>query len=93
MAEPGYGSCMGVLVRAACDAREAEEPVHADIEAVDAPSDGGSDDSMAAALERRAKAATRGREDHASMAEYVLGPCNEPMGGVLDSQEEAATIS
>jgi hypothetical protein len=47
---------------------------------------------MAGALERRAKAATFRREDHASMAEYVLGPCNEPMGGVLDSQKEAATI-
>ena len=44
---------------------------------------------MAGGLERRAKAATFRREDHASMAEYVLGPCNEPIGGVLDSQEEA----
>jgi hypothetical protein len=83
---------MGVLVRAACEARAAEEPVHADIEAVDARSDGGSDDSMARALERRAKATTFGRTYHASMAEYVLGPCNVPMGGVLDSQKEAATI-
>ena len=37
--EPGYGSCMGVLVRAACEAREAEEPVHSDIEAMDARGD------------------------------------------------------
>jgi hypothetical protein len=83
---------MGVLVRAACEGREAEKPVHAGIEAVDTRSDGGSDDSMAGALERRAKAATFGSEDHAAMAEYVLGPCNDPMGGVLHRQEEAATI-
>ena len=36
MAEPGYGSRMEVLVRAACEAREAEKAVHADLEAVDA---------------------------------------------------------
>ena len=92
MEEPGYGACMGRLVRAACEAREAEEPVHEYIEVVDAQSDGGRDDSMSGSLERRAKAATFHREDHASMTEYVLGPCNEPMGEVLDSQEEAATI-
>jgi hypothetical protein len=46
MTEPGDWSCMGVLVRVACEARAAEEPVHADIEAVDTRSDGGSDDSM-----------------------------------------------
>ncbi len=40
MAEPGYGSCMGVLVRAACEARQAEEAVHMDIEAVDAQDNG-----------------------------------------------------
>ena len=84
---------MGVLVRAACEACEAEDAVNAGIEAVDALSDGGSDDSIAGPPEQSSNAATLVKEDHASMAEYVLGPCNDPMGGVQDIQEEAATIS
>ena len=37
---------MGVLVRAACEAREAEDPVHTDIEAVHARGDGSCVDDL-----------------------------------------------
>jgi len=39
MAEAGYGSCLGVLVPAACEAREATKRFHADIAAVHARRD------------------------------------------------------